>query len=181
MGERAFTLFETLIVVLLLAIAAAGVSLFARPGDTELRLEAARSEVAAALRFARSEALRTGEDRAVQIDHGNEEVLVYEPDFSGGPLAVGPLLLDPLAKHPYSFYVHELPAAKGVEIVNTQPVFDFESIGPEQDVLFDASGLAVYQNPGGDRVPLVSASILVGSDAGSREVRLSPLGRVTLP
>lgn len=179
MSNRAFTLVEVLAVVLILAIVGLGATLFSGGANRDLALEASAREVAEALRFARSEALRVGAPRGVEVLGAPGRVDVFEPNLAGGSIGGSTLLTDPLSKHPYSFLVSEAPGAKRVRITDLVATFEFAGLGRRPRVLFDAQGIPFYLQTGA-RHPLTSAQVTLGLDGAQRLVRLSPVGRVTV-
>ncbi|MET0935759.1 MAG: GspH/FimT family protein [Luteibacter sp.] len=68
MRTRGFTLFEMLAVILLIAIAAAAVSIPVTQGLASARVNAASGELAAALRWTRAQSIVHGESLALEVD-----------------------------------------------------------------------------------------------------------------
>jgi general secretion pathway protein H len=68
MHTRGFTLFEMLAVILLIAIAAAAVSIPVTQGLASARVNAASGELAAALRWTRAQSIVRGESLALEVD-----------------------------------------------------------------------------------------------------------------
>ncbi len=179
-SRRGFTLVEITIVVMILAIVAAALTLGPPTGESQQKVDLTAEAVAMALRFARSEALRVGEDRGGAVVTSTGRVFAAEPDLSSGTVALGQILLNPLDKRDYDFTVGELPGALGVEIAGASNPFQFLGLAsPQFAVIFDASGLPFYLN-GGTRYPLTSGVVTLRHGNAERRVLLSKAGRVTL-
>ncbi len=69
--------------------------------DDEIRLDLATSEVAGALRFARSEAIRTGRHHGARIESTQQRIRVYQLDVSGSPAVEEYVVAHPVDKHPF--------------------------------------------------------------------------------
>ena len=85
MRQVGYTLVEVLVVVVILGVVAAALLATHGSVDAEQTLEAAAAEVAAALRFARSEAIRSGEPHGVEASTSTQLVRVYRLDTSASP------------------------------------------------------------------------------------------------
>ncbi len=110
MSARGFTLLELLVVVTVLGVVAMVViPRVASHGDGQ-KLTLAAAELANALRFARSEALRTGAECRVEIDPAVETFRVVD--------AGGTTLFHPVSKQPFVTDLGALPMAGGVDIVS---------------------------------------------------------------
>jgi prepilin-type N-terminal cleavage/methylation domain-containing protein len=178
MRQRAFTLVELLIVVLLFGIFAASLVEPSSEPEVERELDVAAQAVAQALRHARSEAIRTASERGVEVDRSAERVRVAEVLFGGGAATLGAVVPDPLTKHPYDFVVAELPGAGGVVIGDALP-FEYAGTSKRDLVLFDADGHP-FMAVGTSRHVLIGGVIGLESSGRSRSVLLSPVGRVTV-
>lgn len=151
-----FTFIEVLVAVMVLGI----VLVAATPrlsGADSARLELAASEVAAAVRFARSEAMRTGEVHAIFIDETNERVTVEKTDLSTKPASAESILYHPIAKQPYDFNLTTNAATRDVVIDNAAAPFQFPAAGSQRRLMFDAAGVPVFIDT------VVSATYLLSS------------------
>jgi prepilin-type N-terminal cleavage/methylation domain-containing protein len=138
-----YTFIEVLVAVMVLGI----VMLAATPrlsGADSARLELAASEVAAAVRFARSEAMRTGEVHAIFIDEANEQVTVEKTDLSTKPASTESILYHPIAKQPYDFNITKNVATRDVVVDNAAAPFLFPTAGKQRRLMFDAAGVPVF-------------------------------------
>ncbi|QDE38090.1 type II secretion system protein GspH [Luteibacter pinisoli] len=68
MRVRGFTLFEMLAVIILIGLAAVAVSIPVTQGLASARVNAASGELAAALRYTRTQAIVKGENQALEVD-----------------------------------------------------------------------------------------------------------------
>lgn len=76
MRVRGFTLFEMLAVILLIGLAAVAVSIPVTQGLASARVNAASGELAAALRYTRTQAIVKGESQALEV---NVNAATYRP------------------------------------------------------------------------------------------------------
>lgn len=110
--SEGLTLIELAMVALVLALIAA----VAMPTGTNVsttRVEAAASEVAAAVRFARDESIRTGESYGVRQQNGANRFRVFRLD-SGGNVVYD--VYHPIAKQLWDYQFDTAPAFPGVTI-----------------------------------------------------------------
>jgi type II secretion system protein H len=180
MGRSAdgFTLVELVMVFAVLGIAAAVAVPSLRSTDPVI-LEVAAQEVANALRFGRSEAMRTGEVRAVAV-RLTGRIRVFKPDLSSGSIVDLETLTHPVDKKPYDFFLSDVVTAKGIEITNSKDVFKFKDLPLERPrVLFDEHGLA-FILVDGTRHYLKNSGVRIGYGGSERKVSLSTIGRVTV-
>ena len=82
--QDGYTLTELVVVICLLALLVALAQPGASPSERE-RLELAAGEFAAAIRFARSESIRTGEPHGFRFLTNQHRIRVYRTDPSGTP------------------------------------------------------------------------------------------------
>ncbi len=179
--ECGYSLVELLLVVAMLALIAA----VATPGisaDDQVKLERAATEVAAALRFARSEALRTGTGHGLTISHVTQKVTVRKYDLTTTPISALDTLMHPVSKQPYDFNVNTGAATAGVTIDNSSDIFEYEVVGRRRSLIFDASGTPVWiMSSGPAAYLLIDGSVELNYEDQMRYVRVSPVtGRVTI-
>lgn len=177
--SHGFTLAELLFVGAVLAL----LGLLLAPHlsvSSPQRLDVAAEEVANALRFARREAMRTGNPHAVEVQHGTGRVVVFQANLTGGSVGVSTTVRNPVDKKPYDFKVHEIPNARGVTLLNEVAVFGFEALATAKNrVVFDATGMP-FTLVSGNRRKLAGCTIRLGLEGHERQVVLSPVGRVTV-
>lgn len=184
MKSRGHTLAEMLVVLAILGLITA-LALPAAEPAAPFRADAAAQEVAQALRFAQSEALRTGQYYLVRCDAAAGSITVSRLDINATPPAADPAfpVLHPLDKRGYQIVFNAAPSTAGVSIAAC--AFGYADNAPASpQVVFAADGAPV--NVRGSAANAVSA--LVGNGqvrlaAGrfSRSVTVAAVtGRVTL-
>lgn len=179
--DKGYTLLEALVVVAIVGIVAAVAvpNLLSKDPAT---LDLVASEVAEALRYGRSEAIRTAEIRTVGVYQATEQVRVSKPTISGGNLTgMHSVLTHPVSKKSYDFFIKELPYASGIRVVNTSKPFYFKGLpDPIENVLFDGNGCPFWLKDGVSH-QLASGEVRLAYGGEQRLVRLVPItGRVTI-
>jgi len=172
-----FTLTEMLIVVAALAaLASVAVPLLLGP-DPE-RVELAAVELVQALRFARSEAERTGVPHGVRIDAATEQVQLFRLDLSTMPPTHDFAIYHPVHRGLFVLDYSTDPQTSGVQI--TAATLTFTAACSElKDLVFDERGTPLCSNP--VSVGLTAATINVGNGQTTRLVNVAGVtGRVVL-
>ncbi len=174
------TLVELLMVLMIVAIAAAIVLPGADP-VVPSALDVAVGEVAQALRFAQSDAIRTGSYRVVRIDVTDNSVRVFALDMAATPPVEDTAhpLSHPVDKKKYEFDFAQGAATAGVTV--TSSVFTFADGSSASQLGFGADGSPVNvlgPNPQG----LVGTGLVqLAYGAFQRTVSVdAATGRVTL-
>ena len=148
MRARGYTLVEMVVAVAVLAIIAAAAIPLTGPVN-ENKLDAAAGEVANALRFARTEAIRTGSFRGVDFSvdpvTGKRRIRVFRTDAATPPNPVYDVY-HPLDKKPYDIQLANGPGTQGATIsaaafLYFRPPFTFVT---QDQAAFDASGNPEY-------------------------------------
>ncbi len=180
MGARGFTLLELQVVVAVLAVFAAVAVPSLAPAGPE-KVEAAALQVAEALRFARDEALRTGEVHGVRVLRDTGQVTVYRFNGASDPPFLGTILYHPVSKLPFDFFVPEGAGGAGVSIGNVDHPFSYRGDGTwRRDVLFAPAGTPVTIL-GGAVHQLQIGQVDLAYDGYQCSVLLAPItGRVTI-
>jgi prepilin-type N-terminal cleavage/methylation domain-containing protein len=135
--ERGISLLELLIVVSILGIAAA----VAVPGVSNTdpyQLELAADEIAQALRFARSESIRTGESFGVSLNPSTRQIRVFRSDRNTNPATADYRVYQPVTKKTYLLDFSNHPFAR-VDSMSVVPLFRATCDTPSL-VRFDAHG-----------------------------------------
>ena len=179
--ERGYTLLELVIVVSVLGLIAA-IALPSMSPASDRKLDLAAEEVASAIRFARSEAIRTGEGRGLTISQATQKVTVKNYDIAIVPIVTLGTLNHPINKQPYDFNVNTSSVTTGVTISNSSDVFDYGSEGRRRSLLFDAHGTPIWI-VGSDptRHLLVDGTVELSYGNDQRFVSVAPItGRVTI-
>jgi prepilin-type N-terminal cleavage/methylation domain-containing protein len=178
MRQVGYTLVEVLVVVLILGVVAAALLATHGSVDAEQTLEAAAGEVAAALRFARSEAMRTGEPHGVEASTLTQRVRVYQLDISVSPPVVDYSVRHPVDKKLYHLDFSSDPMLAPVSV--TSVAFWYSGLlVPQGFVGFNPDGTPKYT--GASTYMLASGAIDLAAGDQTRVVSVAPMtGRVTV-
>lgn len=190
MRARGHTLIELVAVVAVLAIIAKAALPLAGPVG-EKKLDAAAREVSSALRFARSEAIRTGiihgVDFSVDGATGYRRIRVFRTDTASPPNPVYDVR-DPLSRNLYDALLVTASGTAGV--VLSSATFYYKTglitVIVRDWAAFDTRGTPIYYPDTANysaysSSPNVSAAT-VSYGGASRQVALDPVtGRVTAP
>jgi type II secretory pathway pseudopilin PulG len=178
MRERAFTLLELLVLVLVLAIVGGGLIRRSASADAEQKVELAAFEVASALRFAQSEAMRTGLHHGARFGSADDRIRVYRLDTSGSPPTELYSIYHPVDKKPYDLKLDTGSFTSGVKIADSHFRFKSDS-GDRESVAFDPRGAPV--SPGNLLELQVNQAWVDVAYKTSRRVLVAPVtGRVTV-
>ncbi len=177
MGRGGFSIAELLVVVAVLAIAGLVFSGHGSSVDQSLKLEVGAEEVASALRFARSESMRTGDLHGARIDSTAERILVYRLDTSGPPPTALYDVYHPVDKKLYDVELSGGTFTRGVSISRAEFRFGGDPT-PYESVAFDATGSPISPRDFG----VMDSGIVDLSYRGmTTSVTLTtPSGRVTI-
>jgi len=173
-----FTLLEVLLATFILGIVAlAAIPSFTSSGGA--RLEVAASEVASAIRFARSEALRTGQPHGVYATTAAQRLQVYRlVEFLGIPVPTYDVR-NPLDKQLYDLKFGTDPVLSGVTVVGAEFLYTGSTDGGGY-LGFDPIGTPKYTSGGTVRM-LVSASVELSYRGDCMVVKVQPMtGRVMI-
>ncbi len=172
-----FTLFELVFVVALIGVLASVALPSVRPSQSA-KLDLAATQVAEAIRFARNEAIRTGDPTYVEIDPSTDRLLIAVADLSGATVVAGTTLRHPIDLKRLDIIVSAAAATAGVEFTNDP--FDYPLGGRQPSVVFDGQGLPFSKITGTYQRMVSSEAELVLGDL-RRSVSVAPLtGRVTI-
>ena len=179
--QQAYTLLEMLIAVTIVALVATIALPSLSTGD-EKKLDLAATEVANAIRFARSEALRTGEGHGLTVSQATQQVTVKKYDLTTAPISTLGTLTHPVDKKPYDFNINTGSTTSDVTISNSQDVFNFTGLGRRRSLIFDANGTPKWIVGSGPTTHLLSdGNIELSYGRQQRVVSVAPItGRVTV-
>ena len=172
-----YTLLELVVVVSIVAVLAVVALPGTRPSSNE-KLELAASRVAEAIRFARTEAIRTGNPVYVEINRNTDRLLVAQANLSGATVAAGATLRDPVDKKPLDIIFRTAAVTAGVDFTNDP--FDYAVGGRQPSVVFDARGLP-FRKAGGNYQMMMAGDVVLTSAGRQRTVHVDrTTGRVTI-
>jgi hypothetical protein len=142
MSRSGFSIAELLVAVVVLAIIGV-VFVGSHSGlDDRIALEIGVSEVVSALRFARSESMRTGEVHGARVESSTGRIRVYRLDISASPPVEVNDVYHPVDKKLYDVVLGGRSFARGVRITSSQFRFGGDP-SPYESVAFERSGLPV--------------------------------------
>ena len=146
------------------------------------KLDLAAEQVAQAIRFARSEAMRTGKHHGVTISQVTQEITVKQWDITTNPVSTKSIPYDPLRKQTFNFDVSELTLAPGVHISNSSDIFLYDGVGRRRSLIFDPLGLPVWIIGSDDSIYRLEEGIVqLSAGQGQRSISVAPItGRVTI-
>jgi len=175
-GQRAYTVVELLAVVVLLGVAASIAMPSSTPGESR-KLDLAATEIANAMRFARSEAMRTGNAKGFRQQWLAKRIRVFSIDIETSPATIEYDVYHPVDKKLYAREFTQQPFAFNGEIQNSPAYRGTCSKG--NAVYFDAGGTPWCSDP--DDVLLKRFDVTLTLGASSRVVTLNGItGRVTI-
>ena len=172
------TLVELLVVVVIMGVVAA-VAIPSLSPDNHSELKLAAADVAAAVRFAHSEAIRTGEPHGVHAQQSNQRIRIYRLDTSVNPFALHYDIRDPLTKQLYDLKF----GAATTDVTISSAILKFEGLFGSRDYLgfTGGTGLPKYNDAGTVRM-LETGTIVLSHNGAQKSIRISPMtGRVTVP
>lgn len=179
--QAGFSLLELSIVVLVLGIMAIVVIPDSSPTNQQ-KLDLAANQIAQALRFAHSEALRTGEHHGVTISQVTQTITVKKWDMTTDPVSTELVPYHPVDKQSFVFDADTMSLAPGVSITNSSDIFNYVTIGRRRSLIFDPEGVPVWVLGSDDSIyRLLDAVIELSDGRDRRDVAVAPLtGRVTV-
>jgi len=176
----AYTLTELIFVVAILAIAAAVAIPTAQP-VAEFRADAAAGEVVNALRFARENALHSGEQRLFDCDAPANAIAVYALVTARTTTTASNMPVEhPFNRAPYQLTLNAAPAGNNMALVRC--TFTFEDNSTATAVAFDAAGKLLRgagSSPARERV-LRTGQVVLGAGNVERTITVDTTGRITV-
>jgi len=170
------TLVELLVVLTILGVVAVVAIPDFRSGDPA-QLDLAAEEFANAMRFARSEAIRTGEPRGFRLHSSQERIQVFRPDTGTSPWTLNYDVYHPLTKQLYDIELDTHPFA-ATDSISHNRVWRGDCDTPK-NVYFDSNGTPWCAEP--ETVLLEQFDVTLTLGAHSRVVTLHGItGRVTI-
>ncbi len=150
------------------------------------KVDLAADIIAQALRYARSESIRTGDIHGVLIDTNDSEALgkditVFRADLGQKPFGNLGTLYHPVTKQSYDLWLSDNPSTRNVEFSSTSKPFRFEGITDKQRYLFfNPQGQPVYVQAG-VLYAYLKGNVRVKQGDVDRRIRIEPTtGKVTV-
>lgn len=172
--SQGYTLTELIIVITILGIIAA-IAIPSSPGTDDSGLELAATEVASAVRFAHSEAIRTGVPHGVHANQAGQQIRIYRLPVPGAPIYD---VYDPLTKQLYDLNF----STGGSDVAIDSVYFKFKGFWFPQSYLgfTGGTGLPKYNDLGTMRM-LETGYIRLDYRGAQTTIDISPMtGRVTV-
>jgi type II secretion system protein H len=170
------TLVELLVVVSILGV----VALVAIPdfsSSNPQTLDLAAEEFADAMRYARSEAIRTGEPRGFRQQSGAKRIRVFRPDTGTSPWTLNYDVHHPISKQLYDIQLDTHPFA-AADSLSRNPVF-IGTCNANGIIYFDSNGIPRCADP--ETVLLQQFDVTLTLGPHTRVVTLHGItGRVTV-
>jgi type II secretion system protein H len=174
--ERGYSLPELLAVVIILGVAAA-VAIPDISTTNPNKLDLAAEELAQAMRYARSEAIRTGTPRGFRQQSTEKRIRVFTPDTSSSPWALNYDVYHPVSKKLYDIDLDSHAFARADSLSHNR-VYRGTCNTPGS-IYFDSSGIPRCVDP--ETVLLEQFDVTLTLGSHSRVVSLSAItGRVTV-
>ena len=170
------TLVELLVVIAIIGVVAVVATPFLSSADP-YRLDLAAEEFAEAMRFARSEAMRTGEPHGFRQASANKRIRVFRPDTSASPWTLNYDVYHPVSKQLYDLKLDEHPFAAADNVSRNRVYLD--TCDKPRDVYFDSAGIPWCTDP--ETVLLRQYDVTLTLGPHARIVTLHGItGRVTV-
>lgn len=177
---KGVTLLDTIVVVSIIAVFAVIAFPSFTSNDT-YQLDLAKNEIVAAIRFARSEALRTADTYGVDIDRATKQITIYKADLSSIPVGQEFIVYHPINKNLYDYNLNTDFNLLNVSIANTTDPFLFADSVRRKSLLFDKNGTPIWFDSGtGSTFQLISATVELTKGSHEQFVSVQSYnGRVT--
>ncbi len=180
-ANKGITLADTLIVVAIMAMFAA-IALPSYTSSTKYQLDLAVEEIVSAIRFSRSEALRTGNVYGVNINRVTKQFTIYKTDLTTVPITQEFVAYHPINKNLYDYNLVSDLKFKNIEIANSTDPFLYTDSVRRNSLLFTASGLPVWIDSSSGAIhQLQEGNVQLTSGNRSQNLLVEPFsGRVTV-
>lgn len=178
---KGVTLLNLMIIVAIVAI----FSTIAIPTFTssdKYQLELASEHIVNAIRFARREAIRTGDMYGVEVDRSSKHFYVYKVDVDTKPVSPEFIAYHPINKNKYSYYFDSDLNLSTISISNSADPFLFSDSVRRKSLLFDANGTPVWFDSNINSIyQLSDGEVILSRGNAQNSVYVQPLnGRVSV-
>lgn len=148
--------------------------------NDKYQLDLAAQEITSAIRFARSEALRTGETYGVDIDRTTKQITIYKVDLAAIPVGQEFIAYHPINKNLYDYNLDVDFNLTHVNITNTTEPFLYTDTVRRKSLLFDANGAPIwFDSSSSSTFQLSSGEIELTKGIRTQKVGVQPFnGRV---
>ncbi len=175
-SQVGYTLVELVITVTIIGVIAA-VAVPASSSGSDKRLQLAAEEFAAAMRFARTESIRTGEPHGFRQQSSAKRIRVFRLDQSTSPATLVYDVYHPVDKQLYDFELDLHPLAAADTLTRSPNYYGTCNI--TGNIYFDANGTARCADP--DTVLLEKFELRFDLGTQQRTVTVDGItGRVTV-
>ena len=149
---------------------------------SQQKLDLVANQIAQALRFARSEALRTGAHHGVTISQVTQTITVKKWDMTTNPVSTELIPYHPVNKQSFVFDADGMSLGPGVSITNSSDIFNYLTIGRRRSLIFDPQGVPVWVLGSDDSVyRLLDGIVQLSNGQNQRSIGVAPLtGRVAV-
>ena len=174
--QRGFTLFELLMIVVLIGMLATVMVPSLAPSET-VKLDLVATEIADGMRFARSEALRLGVARGFRQPSNEKRIRIFSMDTLTSPATLVYDVYHPIDKQIYDKDLTQQPFAFAGTIIQAH-AFRGTCDAPDS-IFFDAGGIPWCTDPDDVLLEDFELTLILGSD--TRKIYLHGIsGRVTV-
>ncbi len=178
--NKGLSLAETMVVIAIISIVAV-IAIPSFSSNNKYDLDLAVGEISAAIRFARNEALRTGDVYGVEINQTTNQLTIYKADLSAIPVAQEFIAYHPINKDLYDYSLNDDLKLSNINISNTSDPFLYSDSVRRKSLLFTSNGTPVWiDTTSGATHQLQSGVVQVGSNSQSTGINVAPFnGRVS--
>ena len=178
---QGYTTTEILVVIIIIGVIAVAI----RPqfgASDSAKVDYAATKVAEAIRYARSEAMRSGDTWGATISQTSQNVRVRRYDTTQDPVDPVETFYHPVEKQLLDFDFDDEATTLGVLVTNAQDAFDYPGAGRRKTVLFDEQGTPIWiMAAGTTTLPLLSGSVELTLGGYQRKVLVASVtGRVSI-
>ena len=146
------------------------------------KLDFATGEIIEALRFARSESIRSGDVFGVTVNEATDRITVFKAKIAPLPVSPDYIVYHPVRKQLWDVRLAANPASSGVDVESTGGPFEYIGLAPQPTVLFNPRGRPFGVDiTTGTRYRLDSQTkIKLNYQQSNKNISLDPInGRVT--